>query len=157
VGTFLVEIARSDRGTDPVSGFVNVTAFGATKRVPFVLNGASARVARVDARWVSALVPIDQPTIGVVDVTRGSFDETVARARVNAISLQQCSAQEGPFGAGSASVSFDPSGGVSSVVLAPPFASGRSAACIRRALMTAVVAPFTGGARTVTRNFVIAP
>ncbi len=155
VGTFLVEIARSDRGIDPVSGFVNVTAFGATKRVPFVLSGASARVARVDARWVSALVPIDQPS--VVDVARGSFDDTVARARVNAISLQQCSVQEGPFGAGSASVSFDPSGGVSSVVLAPPFASGRSATCIRRALSTATVAPFTGGARTVTRNFVIAP
>ena len=45
---------------DPVSGFVNVTAFGTTKRVPFVLTGPSARVARVDARWVSELVPIDR-------------------------------------------------------------------------------------------------
>ncbi len=154
-GTFLVEIARSDAGTTPVSGFVNVTAFGMSKRVPFVLTGASARVARVDVRFVSELVPIDQPEFGIVNV--GSFDESVARARVNAISLQQCSVQEGPFGSGNATVTFDASGGVSNVALASPFAMGRAGACVRRSLMTARVAPFAGSARMVTRNFVIAP
>ncbi|HEY2367818.1 MAG TPA: hypothetical protein VGH87_15580, partial [Polyangiaceae bacterium] len=154
-GTFLVEIARSS-GNDatPISGFVNVTAFGMSKRVPFVLTSGSARVARVDVRFVSELVPIDQPELGI---GVGSFDDSVARARVNAISLQQCSVQEGPFGSGNATVTFDPSGGVSNVTLAAPFSMGRAGACVRRALMTARVAPFAGNARMVTRNFVIAP
>ena len=126
-----------------------------SKRVPFVLTGSSARVARVDVRFVSELVPIDQTP--EITVQRGSFDESVARARVNAISLQQCSVQEGPFGAGSATITFDSSGGVSNVTLASPFSMGRAGTCVRRALMTARVAPFTGGSRMVTRNFVIAP
>jgi hypothetical protein len=156
-GTFLVEIARSS-GNDvaPISGFVNVTAFGMSKRVLFVLTSGSARVARVDVRFVSELVPIDQPGIGV-GIGVGSFDDSVARARVNAISLQQCSMQEGPFGSGNATVTFDPSGGVSNVALATPFSMGRAGACVRRALMTARVAPFAGSVRMVTRNFVIAP
>ncbi len=153
-GTFLVEIARSDRGTEPVSGFVNVTAFGMSKRVPFVLTGQNTRVARVDVRWTSELVPIDDVTTEV----RGNFDGQVARARVNAVSLASCSVQEGPFGAGSAAVTFDPSSGtVSSVVVAPPFSSGRPSACITRMLHAVSVAPFNGSSQTVTRNFVIAP
>jgi len=157
-GAFLVEIARSDAGTSPVSGFVNVTAFGMSKRVPFVLTGSSARVARVDVRFVSELVPLDGPIEnGSNIIGAAAFDESVARARINAISLQQCSVQEGPFGSGNASVSFDPSGAVSNVTVAAPFSMGRSGACVRRALMTARVAPFSGSARTVTRNFVIAP
>jgi hypothetical protein len=65
--------------------------------------------------------------------------------------------QEGPFGSGSATVMFDPTGGVSNVMLAAPFSMGRAGACVRRALMSVRVAPFTGGTRNVTRNFVIAP
>ncbi len=61
-GTFLVEISRASGDSDPISGFVDVTAFGATKRVPFVLAGSSARVARIDARWVAQLVPIVDPS-----------------------------------------------------------------------------------------------
>ena len=158
-GTFLVEIARSDAGTSAISGFVNVTAFGMSKRVPFVLTGASARVARVDVRFVSELVPIDGDGsgIGIGVTTSATFDESVARARVNAVSLQQCSVQEGPFGSGNATITFDPSGGVSNVMLGPPFSMGRAGACVRRALMSVRVAPFSGGARTVTRNFVVAP
>jgi hypothetical protein len=156
-GTFLVEIARSDRTTEPVSGFVNVVALGMTKRVPFVLTGPSARVARVDVRFVSELVPIDQDAVNV-ETSRVVFDDAVARGRVNAISLQQCSVQEGPFGSGSATVTFDPSSGsVTNVSLASPFDSGRESMCVRRLLMSARVSPFLGGSRSVTRNFVIAP
>ncbi len=163
VGTFLVEIARSDSGgaatgdrDGPISGFVNVTAFGMTKRVPFVLTGSSTRVARVDARWVSELVSLDGEP--VVNVSRGTFDSQVARARVSAISLASCSVQEGPFGAGTATISFDPAtGGVSNVMVQSPFSAGRASACISRMLHSARVAPFSGSAQTVTRNFVIAP
>jgi hypothetical protein len=90
--------------------------------------------------------------------SRGAFDESVARARVNAISLQQCSVQEGPFGTGNATITFDPlTGRVSNVAVASPFSMNRAGACIRGALMNARVSPFLGNARMVTRNFVIAP
>jgi len=162
-GTFLVEIARSDAGRSsvsggdaaPVSGFVNVTAFGMTKRVPFVLTSASARVARVDVRFVSQLVELDGTE--TLSASAVPFDANVARARVNAVSLQQCSVQEGPFGSGSATVTFSPTGSVSDVTVAAPFAMGRAGTCVRRALMSVRVAPFAGGSRMVTRNFVIAP
>jgi hypothetical protein len=157
-GSFLVEIARSDASTDPVSGFVNVTAFGMNKRVPFVLTSASTRVARVDARWTSELVPIDGDGLAIQETSRGTFDAQVARARVQAISLQSCSVQEGPFGAGRATITFDPmSGSVSSVMLDAPFAGTRESWCISRMLRTARISPFSGGAQTIARSFVIAP
>ncbi|HSQ62636.1 MAG TPA: VIT domain-containing protein [Polyangiaceae bacterium] len=61
-GTFLVEISRASGDSDPISGFIDVSAFGANKRVPFVLAGSSARVARIDARWVAQLVPTADPS-----------------------------------------------------------------------------------------------
>ncbi len=160
-GTFLVEIARSDAGTEVISGFVNVSAFGMSKRIPFVLGGPSARVARIDARWVSELVPIDGDGTPLVQNTitpRGTFDAQAAHTRVTSIPLESCSVQEGPFGAGSATVTFDPmSGAVSNVVVASPFTSTREAMCISRMLRSARVSPFQGSAQMVTRSFVIAP
>lgn len=154
VGTFLVEVARSDTSIEPVTGFVTIRAFGMSKRVPFVLGGSSARVARVDARWVSELVPIDDVPI----VSRQTFDSGAAHAVLASIPLSACTAPQGPFGAGRADVVFTPeTGRVSSVMVASPFASGRTGMCVRSALMSARVAPFVGPARSVARNFVIAP
>jgi hypothetical protein len=155
VGAFLVEVARSDKSNDsvPLTGFVNVTAFGGMRRVPFVLTGGSTRVARIDARWVSELVPIEEQA-----PTR-PFDVSAAHTATSAISLSACSSatSDGVFGAGSADVTFSPSGAVINVRLAPPFATSRAGACVRNQLFSARVAPFTGSAGTVTRTFVIAP
>jgi len=151
VGTFLVEISRASAGSDPVSGFVSVTAFGMSKRVPFVLSGPSARVARVDARLVSELVPVDAET------PTAPFDASAARARVSAISLAGCSVTEGPFGSGSARVTFDPAGFVSDVTVAAPFAGTREGMCVSRVLRSVRVPPFSGARAMVTRSFVIAP
>ena len=158
VGSFFVEVARSDAGTEPISGFVNVNAFGAMKRVPFVLTGSSARVARIDARWVSELVPLDGDGVTIPESPRGAFDAQVARSRVAAIPLQSCSMQEGPFGAGTATITFDPmSGGASSVTMDAPFNGTREGMCVSRLLRRARVEAFSGGAQSVTRSFVIAP
>jgi len=153
-GTFLVEVVRSDGSFTPSSGVVTITAFGMTKRVPFVLGGASARVARVDARWVSELVPIDDVPL----VSRAPFEPVAARAALVAIPVSQCTRPEDPLGAGHADVVFSPeTGRPTSVMVSAPFTMTRTGACVRSALFRASVAPFSGGPRTVTRNFVIAP
>ncbi len=163
VGSFLVEIARSDKSNELASGatgFIQVSAFGMTKRVPFALAGPSARVARIDARWVSELVPIDDlPNVGAAASLR-PFDVTAAHGAVSAVSLVGCSSAttDGVFGAGSADVLFSPSSGtVSRVEVASPFAASRAGACVRARLFSARVSPFSGSPGRVTRTFVIAP
>jgi hypothetical protein len=61
-GAFLVEVVRASAADDglPVSGTVTVKAFGQTQVIPFTLAGRRAPLGRVDVRWDSELVPVEQ-------------------------------------------------------------------------------------------------
>lgn len=60
-GPFLVEIVRSDgdEHAAPVHGTIRLRSLGANETRSFELDGPVAEVARVDVRWESRLVPIE--------------------------------------------------------------------------------------------------
>ncbi|HVJ88891.1 MAG TPA: VIT domain-containing protein, partial [Labilithrix sp.] len=87
-GSFLVEIARTDvigavtgRPTSaPVTGTVTIKAFGQTQSMPFTLTGARTQVGRVDVRWDTELVPLnDSPVVSRV------FDHSRAASALAAV------------------------------------------------------------------------
>ncbi len=60
-GSFVVEIARAKPGGGRVSGKISIRAVDTTQVVPFVIEGNTLRVARVQVRTDVQLVPADAP------------------------------------------------------------------------------------------------
>ncbi len=63
-GSYVVEIARAKPGSGRVSGKITIRAVDSTQVVPFVLEGNTLRVARVQVRTDVQLVPADGPPPG---------------------------------------------------------------------------------------------
>ncbi|MEO8800392.1 MAG: hypothetical protein ABI551_21045, partial [Polyangiaceae bacterium] len=148
-GTFSVEVVRGGGATGPVTGRLEVKALGETTTVPFTLTGVRQRVARVDVSVESQLVP----------VTGGSavFDREAASSRMRSINVGICAQNGGPNGSGRATLTFQPSGTVSSVSVTTPFSGTFVGSCITSQLSRIHVEPFTGGPVVLGRSFVIPP
>lgn len=63
-GSYVVEIARAKPGAGRVSGKITIRAVDTTQVIPFVLEGSTMRVARVQVRTDVQLVPADGPPPG---------------------------------------------------------------------------------------------
>jgi hypothetical protein len=151
-GAFVVEMVRSSSGEGsrdvPVSGRLTIRAFGQTQTVPFTLTGARSQVARVDSRWETQLVPVDEGTLA-------PFDRSGAAGALARVSVAHCSAS-GQVGTGHVTVTFVPTGRVSSVVVDDPSFSGTPAGrCVTAAFFSASVPPFDGGVVRVGKSFTI--
>jgi hypothetical protein len=148
-GAFVVEMVRSgagEAGRDvPVSGRITVRAFGQSQTVPFTLTGVRTQVARVDSRWEAELVPVEDGTLGFRNDDPRPFDRGAAAGALARVSVAQCAAS-GQVGTGHVTVTFSPSGRVSSVIVDDPSFSGTPAGrCVTAAFFGASVAPFEGG------------
>lgn len=60
-GAYVVELARVSADSGPVSGVLSVRSFGEKRTIPFVVDAASTKVARVQLRLVSTLVEVARP------------------------------------------------------------------------------------------------
>ncbi len=153
-GSFVVEVVRANAtdGAGPVSGTVNVRAFGQTRAIPFTLTGARAQVGRIDARWQAELVPLDGTRIEEPPTT-GRFDRAAAASALASIRVQHCNAS-GQVGTGHVTVTFAPTGRVSEVVVDDASFSGTPAGrCVQTAFFDAAVAPFSGAPVRVGKSF----
>jgi hypothetical protein len=157
-GAFVVEMVRGaagEAGRDvPVSGKVTIRAFGQTQTVPFTLTGVRTQVARVDSRWEAELVPVDNGVgFGFRNNEPRPFDRGAAAGALARVSVAQCAAS-GQVGTGHVTVTFAPSGRVSSVVVDDPSFSGTPAGrCVTAAFFSASVAPFEGAQVRVGKTF----
>jgi predicted Zn finger-like uncharacterized protein len=82
------------------------------------------------------------------------FDRPSA-LRALAIDVGACKRADGPTGAGHVRVTFQPSGSVSAVDLAPPFSGTTVGACVAQRYRAATVPAFSGGVLTVGKGFTI--
>jgi Vault protein inter-alpha-trypsin domain/FecR protein len=151
-GSFLVEILRANvaDGTVPVSGTVNVKAFGQTRSIPFTLTGSRKQVGRVDIRWEAELVPVTEtfPPLG-----GGAFDRAAAASALSNIGVQHCSVS-GQVGTGHVTVTFAPTGRVSEVLVDDANFNGTPAGrCVQTAFFSASIAPFSGSPVRVGKSF----
>ena len=156
-GAFVVEMVRGSAGEAgrdvPVSGKVTIRAFGQTQTVPFTLTGARTQVARVDSRWEAELVPVDDGSLGFRNNEPRPFDRGAAAGALARVSVAQCAAS-GQVGTGHVTVTFSPSGRVSSVIVDDPSFSGTPAGrCVTAAFFGASVAPFEGAQVRVGKTF----
>ncbi|MDF2698360.1 MAG: hypothetical protein K0S65_6744 [Labilithrix sp.] len=154
-GAFLVEIVRANLsdGTNPVSGTVSIKAFGQTRSIPFTLTGARTQVGRVDVRWETELVPLDDGFVSTPTFGGGVFDRGAAASALASVSVAHCSAS-GQVGTGHVMVTFAPTGRVSEVVVDDANFSGTPAGrCVQTSFFNASVAPFTGGPVRVGKSF----
>jgi hypothetical protein len=152
-GAFVIEMVRASTGEGsrdvPVSGRVTIRAFGQSQTVPFTLTGARSQVARIDSRWEAELVPVDD-SFGLAPFDRGAAAGALAR-----VSVAHC-AVSGQVGTGHVTVSFIPTGRVSSVAVDDGIFSGTPAGrCVTTAFFSASVAPFEGGVVRVGKSFTI--
>ena len=158
VGAFVVEIVRASAAerTIPVSGTVTVRAFGQTRAIPFTLTGTRTQVGRVDVRWESTLVPLEESTfVPPPRTTEGTFDRSAAASALARIGVQHCSAS-GQVGTGHVTVTFAPTGRVSEVVVDDASFSGTPAGrCVETAFFNAAVAPFSGAPVKVGKSFTL--
>ena len=155
-GAFVVEMVRGGAGESgrdvPVSGKVTIRAFGQTQTVPFTLTGVRAQVARVDSRWEAELVPVDDGTTGIGNSLR-PFDRGAAAGALARVSVARCAAS-GQVGTGHVTVTFSPSGRVTSAIVDDPSFSGTPAGrCVTAAFFGATVAPFDGAPVRVGKTF----
>jgi hypothetical protein len=167
VGPFVVEIARVSGANDPafssapISGKVTVRALGSTQTVPFLLTGSRAQVARIDVHFESELVPFDGP-IDTVDPfvatppTDAKFDFARADMLVrNSLRSAEfsCRQNDGPFGAGSVTVTFEPTGRVRTATMDGSDLRGSLVAgCILQRVRVVRVNPYAGSS-PVTLTF----
>jgi hypothetical protein len=156
-GAFVVEMVRGaagEAGRDaPITGKVTIRAFGQTQTVPFTLTGVRTPVARVDSRWEAELVPVEDGTFGFRNNEPRPFDRSAAAGALARVSVAQCAAS-GQVGTGHVTVTFGPSGRVSSVIVDDPSFSGTPAGrCVTAAFFSASVAPFEGGQVRVGKSF----
>ncbi len=157
-GSFVVEVSRVNAGeTRPVSGRVTIKAFGETREVPFTLSGARQQVGRVDVRWEPQLVALDgTETVPWNGNTGGlaPFDRSAAASALARVSVAHCASDAS--GPGHVSVTFAPSGAVSSAVVdGGPYPGTGSGRCVQVAFQNARVPAFAGTAVTVGRSFVV--
>jgi predicted Zn finger-like uncharacterized protein len=82
------------------------------------------------------------------------FDRPSA-LRALAIDVAGCKRADGPTGPGHVRVTFQPSGAVSAVDVAPPFSGTASGACVAQRYRATSVPAFSGGALTVGKSFTI--
>ncbi len=154
-GAFTVEIARakSSDSQRAVHGTLTIRAFGARKTIPFDLTGNSARIAKIDTRWESELVPVteDDP----LTLTGAAFDRGTATRLLSTVSVAGCRDPQGG-GSGVALVTFASTGRVMSVTARGPFSPAGSA-CISSAFRGLVIGPFSGAPETVSRSVVVGP
>jgi hypothetical protein len=156
-GAFVVEMVRGAAGEAgreaPITGKVTIRAFGQTQTVPFTLTGVRAQVARVDSRWEAELVPVEDGTFGFRSNEPRPFDRSAAAGALARVSVAQCAAS-GQVGTGHVTVTFGPSGRVTSVIVDDPSFSGTPAGrCVAAAFFGASVAPFEGGQVRVGKSF----
>ena len=156
-GAFVVEMVRGaagEAGRDaPITGKVTIRAFGQTQTIPFTLTGVRTQVARVDSRWEAELVPVEDGTFGFRSNEPRPFDRSAAAGALARVSVAQCAAS-GQVGTGHVTVTFAPSGRVSSVIVDDPSFSGTPAGrCVTAAFFAASVAPFEGGQVRVGKSF----
>ncbi len=156
-GAFVIEMVRGaagEAGRDaPITGKVTIRAFGQTQTVPFTLTGVRTQVARVDSRWEAELVPVEDGTFGVRSNDPRPFDRGAAAGALARVSVAQCAAS-GQVGTGHVTVTFAPSGRVSSVIVDDPSFSGTPAGrCVTAAFFGASVAPFEGSQVRVGKSF----
>ncbi len=148
-GTFGIEVVRAAGGSAPVTGTITIRSLGESKMIPFTLSGVRATVADVAVRLESHLEAVSNAL--------PPFDQSAGIQAVRAVALDTCSEPGGPTGSGRASVTFNASGHVSSVIVASPFLGTSVGACITRRLSRVLVAPFDNSVVTVPRSFVIPP
>ncbi|MBN9165412.1 MAG: hypothetical protein J0I07_30900, partial [Myxococcales bacterium] len=160
-GSFLVEMVRTSvtdpsAGTIPVAGTVTVKAFGQTRSIPFTLTGARTQVGRVDVRWESELVPVDDvPIVTPPPVSAASFDRSAAAGALASVNVQHCTVS-GQVGTGHVIVTFSPTGRVSDVVVDDANFSGTPAGrCVQTAFFNAVVPPFAGASVRIGKSFTL--
>jgi hypothetical protein len=156
-GAFVVEMVRGaagEAGRDaPITGKVTIRAFGQTQTVPFTVTGVRTQVARVDSRWEAELVPVEDGTFGFRSNEGHPFDRSAAAGALARVSVAQCAAS-GQVGTGHVTVTFAPSGRVSSVIVDDPSFSGTPAGrCVTAAFFAASVARFEGGEVRVGKSF----
>ena len=155
-GSFLVEVVRANAAdaTAPVSGTVTVKAFGQTRAIPFTLTGARTQVGRVDVRWESELVPIDDRRFAPPSPPpMSTFNQSAAASALANVSVRHCGAS-GQVGTGHVMVTFAPTGRVSEVVVDDANFSGTPAGrCVQTAFFSASMAPFTGPPARVGKSF----
>jgi hypothetical protein len=85
----------------------------------------------------------------------GEFNVDAARSALAsaAAAASGCGKPSGPTGRGRATVTFAPSGSVSSAQVDPPFAGTPVGSCAVAAFKGARVPPFSGSSQTVTKSF----
>ncbi|MBM4375804.1 MAG: hypothetical protein FJ095_12025 [Deltaproteobacteria bacterium] len=85
----------------------------------------------------------------------GEFNVDAARSALSSAAgaASGCGKPKGPTGRGRATVTFSPSGSVSSAQVDPPFAGTPVGSCAVAAFKGARVPPFTGSSQTVTKSF----
>ncbi len=161
-GSFLFEMVRTNAadpsaGTIPSAGTVTVKAFGQTRSIPFTLTGARTQVGRVDVRWESELVPVDDMPIvsPPPPVGPASFDRSAAAGALASVNVQHCTVS-GQVGTGHVTLTFSPTGRVSDVVVDDANFSGTPAGrCIQTAFFNAVVPPFAGAPVRIGKSFTL--
>lgn len=153
-GAFVVEVVRASGQVDrTVRGTLSVRAFGMKKTMPFEVSGTSARVARIDARWESELVPVDDP---ITLAAHTPFDSAAASRAVSAVSVAQCHDTVGGGGPATVFVTFAGSGRVLSAVTRGALSSGASE-CVSSAFRSLVVPAFDSSSAMVTRRVIVGP
>ena len=156
-GAFVVEIARATRGTRPVSGSVKITSGGIVKTVPFVLTGDRSVVGRVEAHYEETLVSEGGDRFANPPTAR-PFDRGMAASALAAVNLQSCARPDGPTGSGHVSVTFAPSGVVTSAIVdGGAFPVTAVGSCISIRFRGTRVPAFEGGPVTVGRSFFVQP
>jgi hypothetical protein len=87
----------------------------------------------------------------------GEFSVDAARSALNSAAgaAAGCGKPGGPKGRGKATVSFAPSGSVSSASIDGPFNGTPVGSCVLGAFRSARVPPFTGGSQSVTKSFTV--
>lgn len=155
-GAFVVEVTRSVRGTTrPASGTVKITSSGVTKTVPFTLTGDRVVVGRVEAHYEETLVS-ESGDRSVPPPGLRPFDAQAARTALAAVSVESCGRPGGPTGAGHVSVTFGPTGFVTSAVVdGGPFNATPTGACIAARFRAVRIPPYAGSVVSVGRTFVL--
>jgi hypothetical protein len=155
-GAFVIEIARSTRGAQrPASGTVKVTSSGVTKTFPFTLTGDRVVVGRVEAHYEETLVS-ESGDRSVPPPGMRPFDAQAARIALAAVSVDMCARPGGPTGAGHVSVTFAPTGFVTSAVVdGGPFNATPTGACIAARFRAVRISPYAGSVVSVGRTFVV--
>ena len=84
------------------------------------------------------------------------FDRGAAAGALGAVDVSGCKKGDGPTGPGHVSITFGPSGSVSTAIVdQPPYAGTSVGGCVAGKFRGARVPPFAGGPTKVGKSFVI--